>query len=185
MSKSKRLLISAIALCGGLAGPAKADPIISINDVTLAEGDSGFTFFDFLVSLSAPSTDTVQVFGNTADGTAFAPGDYSAVSSSLGTFSPGQTQLAFRVLVSGDITPELDEIFYVNLSDAVGATIGKSQGIGTILDDDTPTAAAPEPATLASGALGLVLVAAGSWRRWRRFDNHGCHSEHPGWRMRS
>jgi hypothetical protein len=43
------------------------------------------------------------------------------------------------VLVTGDGVFEPNQTFFVNLSGAVNATISDSQGVGTILNDDTPT----------------------------------------------
>jgi len=113
-----------------------AAPTISIGDVTVTEGDSGDTFADFTVSLSAPSGKIVQVTGNTADDTATAGTDYTAVVGSTGTFAPGVTSLTFRVLVTGDSLGEPDETFFVDLSNATNAVIADGQGVGTILDDD-------------------------------------------------
>ena len=88
-----------------------------------------------MVSLSAASAQTVTVGYATADGTATAPADYSPASGTL-TFSPGQTSKTIQVRVYGDRTAEADETFFVNLSNASGATIGDGQGVGTILNDD-------------------------------------------------
>ena len=110
---------------------------ISINDVSVLEGDSGTTAVVFTVTLSNPSIRTVTVNAATANGTAIAPGDYAAVPSTLLTFTPGQTSKTFTVLVNGDKIDEGDEVFYVNLSNAQNAEIIDFQGVGTILDDDT------------------------------------------------
>jgi hypothetical protein len=40
------------------------------------------------------------------------------------------------VSVIGDVVPEADETFFVNLSAPSGATIGDGQGQGTIVNDD-------------------------------------------------
>ena len=81
----------------------------------------------------------VSVDYSTADGTANAGSDYIAVPSTQLTFLPGETQKVVSVTVNGDPTPEPDETFVVDLSNAVGgdATISDPQGVGTILDDDT------------------------------------------------
>ena len=56
------------------------------------------------------------------------------------TFAKDQISKTITVLVNGDTVPEIDETFFVILSDAVGATIADSQGVGTILTDE-PTLA--------------------------------------------
>ena len=60
-------------------------PSLSINDVTMAEGDSGGpTLFSFTVSLSNPTDQPVTVNFGTADGTAtVANGDYTSTTGTL------------------------------------------------------------------------------------------------------
>jgi photosystem II stability/assembly factor-like uncharacterized protein len=115
-----------------------ATPVpMSINDVSVNEGDSGTTNAVFTVTLSAASGLPVKVDFATANGTAIAPSDYSAIPTTTLTFAPGETLKTILVSVNGDTTFEPDETFVVNLSNAVNATITKTQGTGTILNDDT------------------------------------------------
>ncbi len=111
-------------------------PALSINDIALSEGDSGATAFTFTVTLSPVSGDTVTVNYATADGTATAPTDYTAISSTQLTFAPGETTKQVTVQVNGDKLVEGDETFSVNLSGAANAAINKATGIGTITNDD-------------------------------------------------
>src|SRR5207247_1719904 len=77
----------------------------------------------------------------TADNTATAPSDYTSASGTV-TFAPGVTSQTVTVLVNGDTTFEPTESFFVNLDTPVNATIADSQGVGTIVNDDTqPTIA--------------------------------------------
>ena len=55
-------------------------PSLSINDVTVTEGNTGTTSATFNVTLSAASGQTVIVNYATADGTATAGSDYAATS---------------------------------------------------------------------------------------------------------
>lgn len=114
-------------------------PTLSINDVSIREGGRKSTkVMVFTVTLSAPSEKWVYVNFATADGTATtADNDYRATSGTL-AFAPGQTTATISVVVVGDSKQEPDETFYVNLSGAVNAGIDDAQGLGTILDDDTP-----------------------------------------------
>ena len=66
------LMVLAMWVVGGTAA---ADPSITIAGVTRAETHSGTTEFDFTISLSASSTETVTVDWATADNTAVAPDD--------------------------------------------------------------------------------------------------------------
>ena len=111
-------------------------PDLSIDDVVLAEGDSGTTSFDFTVSLSEAAGVWVIVDYDTGDGTAtIADSDYDAA---LGTLSlaPGALSIPLTITVNGDVTAESDEDFYVNLSNATNADITDDQGLGTIQNDD-------------------------------------------------
>jgi hypothetical protein len=119
-----------------------ATPSISINDVSVTEGNSGTTSATFTVTLSSSSTSTVTVKYDTADGTATAPSDYQPASGTL-TFVPGDTTETFSVAVKGDATFEADETFAVNLSNPTNATLADAQGTGTITNDDLPPATPP------------------------------------------
>ncbi len=112
-------------------------PMLSINNVTRAEGNSGTTAFNFTVTLSAASATAVTVNYATGGGTATAGSDYTAASGTL-TFAPGVLTQSIPVNVNGDTTVEPDETFLVTLSAPVNATIGAGQGIGTgtIVNDD-------------------------------------------------
>src|SRR5256886_16806290 len=113
-----------------------AQPSISINDVSLAEGNSGTTNFVFTVSLSNASSQTITVAYATADGTATtADNDYVAANGTL-TFNPGDTSKSITVTVNGDTKFEPNETFTVTLSGATNATIAKAVGTGTIQNDD-------------------------------------------------
>lgn len=116
-------------------------PSLSIDDVAHAEGDSGTTAYDFTVSLSAASGQTVTVNYATADNSASSSSDYQATSGTL-TFNPGDTSKTVTVLANGDTTFESSETFFVNLSGAVSASTSDAQGVGTITNDD---AAPPTP----------------------------------------
>ena len=112
-------------------------PSISINDVTLNEGNAGTTNFNFTVSLSNLSYQTVTVNAQTADGTAkTATSDYSGVASTPVTIAPNTSSQTFTVQVNGDTIFENDETFFVNLSGASNATILDAQGLGTVTNDD-------------------------------------------------
>lgn len=132
---------------------------LAVNDVTVTEGDSGTTNAAFTVSLSPASSETVTVDYATNDGTAVAGSDYTAVNSTL-TFNPGQTTKTVNVSVNGDNVQETDETFTLDLSGAVNADISDSQGLATILDDDTPSLTITDAATNEgdSGTTNIVFT---------------------------
>ncbi|MGI8982308.1 MAG: Calx-beta domain-containing protein [Pirellulaceae bacterium] len=130
---------------------------ISINDVTLAEGNAGTTAFVFTVRLSTTSTQTIVVNFSTQDGTAtVANADYVANAGAV-TFVPGDTEETITVLVNGDTTLEPTENFFVNLTGASGGfTFADAQGTGTILNDDVTPTANINDVTLAEGNAGTT-----------------------------
>lgn len=115
-----------------------AQPTISINDVTVTEGNSGTTNAAFTASLSNPSYQTITVGYATTGNTATAGSDFVAASGTV-TITPGLTSQPVNITINGDTTPEPDETYFVNLSSPTNATISDSQGIGTITNDDVAT----------------------------------------------
>ena len=116
-------------------------PVLSINDVTLFEGNGGTVNATFTVSLtSAPVASAVTFNIATADGTAIAPTDYVARTLTAQTIPIGMSTYTFIVAVNGDTTVEPNETFNVNVSSVTGATVGDGSGLGTINNDDVPAA---------------------------------------------
>jgi uncharacterized protein len=112
-------------------------PNLTINDVSLSEGNSGTTTFKFTVSLSEPAgADGVTFDIATADNTATSPSDYTANALTSQTISSGSSSYTFDVLVNGDTAFEQAETFFVNVSNLSGAVIADGQGLGTIQNDD-------------------------------------------------
>src|SRR5438128_360790 len=113
-----------------------AAPALSINDVSLFEGNTGTTNAVFNVVLSGPSGQTVTVDYATANGTALSGSDFISASGTL-TFSAGVTTQTVTVFVKGDTQIEADETFFVILSNPTNATLLNATGQGTIRNDDT------------------------------------------------
>jgi uncharacterized repeat protein (TIGR01451 family) len=112
-------------------------PALSINDVTVTEGNAGTVFANFTVTLSAASSQVVTVNYTTADGTATTTDNDYAFTSGLLIFPIGVTTQPVAVQVNGDALLEPDETFFVNLSAASNAGLVDDQGVGTILNDDS------------------------------------------------
>ncbi|AFZ37589.1 conserved repeat domain protein [Stanieria cyanosphaera PCC 7437] len=133
-------------------------PSISISDVSLTEGNSNTKQFNFTVSLSNASSQTVSVNYATANGTAtIANSDYTSATGTV-TFAPGETTKTLTVNVTGDTTVEPNETFFVNLSSATNATIIDSQGIGTILNDDNIALLAINDVSVTEGNSGTKIL---------------------------
>ena len=135
-----------------------ASPTLSINDVTVTEGNSGTVSASFTATLSAVSGQTVTVSAATANNTAVSGSDYTAVSATTLTFSAGTTTQTFTVPVLGDTVDEANETFYVNLSSASNATVSDSQGLGTITDDDAAPTMSISDVTVTEGNSGSTTA---------------------------
>ena len=137
----------------GTAAPPTL-PGISIADVSIAEGNAGYTNAKFTVTLSKAAANLVTVGYATANGTASAGTDYTAAAGTL-TFAPGVTSQTIAVAVTGDTGVETAETFTVTLSKPAGATVARAIATATITNDDavsTPglsisDASVTEPAT--------------------------------------
>ena len=116
------------------AWPPLPPPAVSINDVTVTEGNTGSTDATFTVSLQFAHTEDVTVHYATADWSATAGSDYTATSGDV-TILAGDTTATFTVPVLGDRLAEPTEYFVVNLTSSE-APIIDGQGFGTILDDE-------------------------------------------------
>lgn len=144
-------------------------PAISISDAELTEGNSRSTNALFNVTLSNPSASVVTVSYSTATNTARSGTDFSSRRGKL-TFLPGETNKIISVRVVSDLRNEADETFLVNLTAPVRATLGRTQGIGTILNDDPLPAISIGDITVTEGNSGAksavfkVLLSAPSGR---------------------
>jgi len=117
---------------------AQGTPSLSINDITVPEGDDSniLVQWDFTISLSAPSTQVVSVTVSTQAGSATDNVDFGA-GSIVVSIPAGQTSQSVAIAIKGDTAVEGTENFFVNLSNPVNATIADAQGVATIVDDDT------------------------------------------------
>lgn len=112
-------------------------PLLSINNVVLAENASGTTDAVFTVSLSSACNQTVMVDFSTADGTAFAPNDYVPTNGTL-EFDPGQTNESIAVTVNLNTNSPPPRKFFLNLSNPVNAALGATQGACALLNSISP-----------------------------------------------
>ena len=132
---------------------------LTINDVTVTEGNSGTTNAVFTVSLSSAASTVVSVNYATANGTATAGTDYTALPPTTLTFNPGETSKTITVPVNGDNQVELNETFFLNLSNlqANGSNVilADNQGQGTITNDDSASIAISD-VTITEGNSGTT-----------------------------
>jgi LasA protease len=116
--------------------PPSTPPTISVNDVKLSEGDAGTKNATFTVSLSAAAgIDVTFSYATSANATATAGSDFVTASGSA-AITAGATSRTLDVTVNGDTAVEASETFALNLSSPSYGTLGDSQGVATIINDD-------------------------------------------------
>jgi subtilisin family serine protease len=138
----------------------------AISDLTVAEPRTGTANAVFTVTLSPAPSGTVTVGFHTTDGTAVAPGDYTASSGTL-TFTTGQTSQTITVPVNADAVADAGEIFYIDLVTSSGPAIARARGTATVYDPGfytvTPcrvldTRVATQGPALSAGSTRTVVV---------------------------
>jgi chitinase len=131
-------------------------------------GTSGGPTASFVLTLSEAATHEVTVDYQTVYGEAGAP-DFIASNGHV-TFAVGEQSKTITIQISPDRLAEGNEHFGVVLSNAVGATITRATGTGTIVDDDAAAATPTAPATSSdptppavSGDLEAMFAVVNSW----------------------
>lgn len=109
---------------------------LTVTNIALLEGNTVLTNANLSLNLAPPSTSPVMVEYQSVDGTATAGSDYRARAGTL-RFEPGVTNLSVSVPVYGDTLPEMDETFFLLLSQPSGAVLGADQIQAMIINDDS------------------------------------------------
>ena len=108
-------------------------PTLSIDDVTITEGSTA----SFTVTLSAISEKDISFDWTSNNGTALAPGDYTASSGTGVTILAGTTTATLNVPSTDDSEDESQEGFSVTISNSANATIADNTGLASLNDNDT------------------------------------------------
>ncbi|MCF7975639.1 MAG: hypothetical protein K9N55_17615, partial [Phycisphaerae bacterium] len=133
----------------------QSDLLITVDDVTVTEGDDGRVYAYFPIHLSQTSNQRVEVSYVTSNGTAVSPTDYHTASGTV-WFFPGVTSLRLPVNVFGDTTPEINEQFTLTLTATTIGQIVDNTAVCTILDHDIQYPMPVEQST--GGADGFDLA---------------------------
>ncbi|TWT83200.1 Serine-aspartate repeat-containing protein F precursor [Planctomycetes bacterium CA13] len=123
---------------------------VSANNATVNEGGTA----TFTITRTGGSDGEVTVSFNTVNGTAFAPGDYTAIPAGSIVFNDGELTKTFTVTTIDDVIEEAAENFSVQLTDVSGGAIGTASAQVTIPANDTPTG----PGATVSGAIFIDKV---------------------------
>lgn len=136
---SPLVILLAAALPGLVSTPsvsfAAPMPSLSVNDVTVTEGDAGTVTATFTVTQDIRGKSSIRY--STANGTATNPNDFLSRTGRL-KFAGGHRTSKVAITVVGDTLDETNETFFFRLSSPVGATIADGEGKGTITDNDAP-----------------------------------------------
>ncbi len=131
------------------------DVDLSINDITITEGNFGTSNAVFTVSSVGAINQNISVNYATSDGTALGGSDYIP-QVGLATLSPGKSSTTITVPIINDTFNEATEFFFMNLSQAVNARIAKGVGIATIIDNDPLPSFYVNDAFITTNFAGLV-----------------------------
>ncbi len=112
-------------------------PTLSVDDTEVVEGGAGESEAVFVVRLSEAFEEEVTVDYAVSVGTADRFSDLSSLPSGTLIFAPGETIREVRVAVRGDLVPEADETFFIDLTRPSLADIVDGRAVGTIVNDDT------------------------------------------------
>jgi hypothetical protein len=139
--------------------PSGTGSILTVNDSTVLEPDTGTTDATFTVNLTPAAATQVTVNYTTNNGGAVNDADFVPQAGTL-TFAPGQTAATVTVPVKGDTLNEGEERFTMSLFTATGGvSFGESSAWGVILDNDHSPVITIGDATVNEGDTGTVDAA--------------------------
>lgn len=122
---------------GTIMPPSATNTTVSIGDASVVEGDHNKNSATVWVTLSQPATSTQTVKVSFSNGTATANSDYKPLNTKTLTFNAGQWQKAITLTTLTDMVTESDETINVFLNNpSIGLTLGRSNGLINILNDD-------------------------------------------------
>ena len=131
-------------------------PILAVRDSIAPEGNAP-GLRNVQVELSEPVAAPVGFDMFTRPGTA-STRDYTD-SAAIGlAIAAGNTSLAVPVAILGETVPEADEVFTLEVANAVGASIGDGQGRVVLVNDDLPELRIGD-ASVVEGNAGQVTIA--------------------------
>ena len=146
------------AMIGRNDAPPVGQPQVLSRAVASGEGE---TQAQFLVYLSAPSTNEVRVNFGIDAGTAAGNADFRGYAGTL-VFAPGETVKTLPAPVIDDTAAEPTEIYWLDLNTAVNAVVPQRWTPALIFDDDgatgTPAITAGEVVFDETAQRALVVV---------------------------
>lgn len=126
--------------------------VFNVDNVGVSESAGSLAF---TVALSTTSAAEARVTVATADGTAKAGSDYTALGPVELVFAPGETAKQVTLTLLDDVLAEGPESFQVELSNPVGAAIGT--GTATVSVTDNEPSPCGDPGYNAATETGLFI----------------------------
>ncbi|MGH8030252.1 MAG: Calx-beta domain-containing protein, partial [Arenimonas sp.] len=135
-----------------------ATPVLTVDDLSVVEGDAGTKVLTFTARLSGPNPDMPAMFEfATRNGTAIAGSDFNARASTTAYIAAGQLATTINVVVSGDTAIEPTETFYLDVVPVSGVNIVDREATGYIINNDGPLIYINDVA-VGEGASGTKLM---------------------------
>ena len=142
---------------GWIADSGSSSVNFAVNDASVTEGGN----LTFTITKVGSTALTHSVNYATANNTT-APGDITQKSGTL-TFAANENAKTVIVPTTADLYEEVNELIYLNLSNATGgATISDAQGSGTINNDDPKPTFSINDVTATEGGVLTFTVAKSS-----------------------
>lgn len=150
------------AVCSGVAAlfllalapvPAVMAQNIAIGNASVTEGNTGTLQMSFPITISPPAGVPITLTVNTANGSATAGSDYTAITAGSTTIPAGAASFGLEVTVLNDLRVEPSETYTVSLSNPSAGTLVTAQALGTIIDNDAAVLNLT-PVTQAEGNAG-------------------------------
>ena len=151
------VVIGGVVGSGGATASTVGDGIVvlSIGPASAVEGD----LLQFPVTLDEPASGNLTVNLTTQDGSAVAPGDYTARTGSV-VIPAGETSVTFDVVTRTDGFVEPAELMTARITGGGGTpvTLGTTSATGTILDDPPPVLSVGPASATEGGTLAFPVT---------------------------
>ncbi len=135
---------------------------VSINDVSITEGDNGTSVLTFTVTRTSNEGAFTIDYATLDDSATLADNDYQASSGTLTFTQGGALTQTISILVNGDLNIESPEALRVQLSNIVNtvgvASPGVVNGVGTITNDDFPPTVSISDVSILEGDAGTTTM---------------------------
>jgi predicted outer membrane repeat protein len=129
-------------------------PAVSVSDISVTEGNTGTSNATFTITLDYRISSDTQVDYQTNIGSAGST-DFDDQSGTL-TIPAETLSKTVSIPIYSDLIDEIDEEFYLQLSNPINAYLEDASGTCTIMDDDAPPVISVVPGEVIEGYIGTT-----------------------------